>query len=174
MIIHKQVHSVHPSHNSIYFNRILWCFSDILSEVVLLTQDSQTDVCSCSVKSINCFVLIKYFLFLPAESLSTWSRTKFQPTFFFLRMWTMKKNLANRTCFPLSVGGHKFSLIIWPFSQEFIMLAVATCFGLKDWTKKEKQALKLIRLSVFCFLAVYFPKTQHLKDEKLIIPIGVI
>lgn len=86
----------------------------------------------------------------------------------------MEKNLANRTCFPLSVAGHKFSLIIWPFSQEFIMSVVKTCFSLKDWTKEEKQALKLIRLSVFCFLAVYFPKTRHLKEEKLIIPISVI
>lgn len=146
MVTYKQVHSLHPSHYPIYFNRILWGFSDILSEMVLLTQNS-----------ISCFVLIKYFVFLTAESLSTSSRTKFQPTFFFKNV-NNEKNLANKTCFPLSVGGHKFGLIIWPFSLEFIMLIAETCFSLKDWTKEEKQTLKLIRPLVFCFLAVHFPK----------------
>lgn len=80
-----------------------------------------------------------------------------------------EKNLANKTCFPLSVVGHKFGLIIWSFSLEFLMLITETCFALEDWTEEESQTLKLIRPLVLHFLAVYFPKAWYFKEEKLII-----
>lgn len=62
----------------------------------------------------------------------------------FFKYVNNEENLANKNCFPLSVGGHKFGLMIWPLSLEIIMLIAETCFSLKDWTKEEKQTLKLI------------------------------
>lgn len=57
-----------------------------------------------------------------------------------------------------NVGGHKFGLIIWPFSLELTMLVAETGFSLRYCAKEEKQPLKLIRPLVPCFLAVYFLK----------------
>lgn len=75
----------------------------------------------------------------------------------------MTKILPIRIAFLLLLRGHKFVLIIWPFPLEFMLVTEIACFSLKDWTKEEKQTLKLIKPLVLCILAICFPEVCHFK-----------